>query len=156
MAFVIHLPFVIHCLQTVFWKVKICFFFCSSWKYLILFIVLDCIFLHARCQICCYLWGPRGSGAVNLTQPTNVIPNKYIYDAFLVIYLSILLLLFFKVLVLQSVGTKLKESIFKNNNQIKSTVAARTQVLSTERARVWPITGLASGCKNDGGPRLFE
>ena len=33
--------------------------------------------------------------------PTNDIPNKYIYDAFLMIYLSILLLLFFHFLVPQ-------------------------------------------------------
>ena len=33
--------------------------------------------------------------------PPNDITNKYIYDAFLMIYLSILLLLFLKSLVLQ-------------------------------------------------------
>ena len=35
------------------------------------------------------------------------------------------------------VGTKLKESIFKNNNQINSNVTTRTWVLSTE----WPERG---------------
>ena len=69
MPFVIYLPIVIPYLQAVFWKVKIWFFFYSSWKYLILFIVLGWIFLQIRFQICCYLWGLRGSGAVNLTQP---------------------------------------------------------------------------------------
>ena len=42
------------------------------------------------------------------------------------------------------VATKLKESIFKKNNQIKSTVASRTWALSTEWTRAWPITGLLS------------
>ena len=39
--------------------------------------------------------------AICESYPTNDIPNKYIYDAFLMIYLSILLLLFFHFLVLQ-------------------------------------------------------
>ena len=42
------------------------------------------------------------------------------------------------------VAAKLKESIFKNNNQIKSTVTTRTWVLSTEWTRAWQITGLVS------------
>ena len=42
------------------------------------------------------------------------------------------------------VGTKLKESIFKNNSQINSTVTTRTWVLSTEWMRTWPSTGLVS------------
>ena len=54
------------------------------------------------------------------------------------------------------VGTKLKESIFKNNNQINSTVTTRTWVLSTEWIRTWPSTGLVSEWKNGGGPYLFE
>ena len=45
--------------------------------------VLDQIFLQVRFQICCYLWG-QWPGAVNLDKS-----NKYIYDAFLMIYLSI-------------------------------------------------------------------
>ena len=40
------------------------------------------------------------------------------------------------------VGTKLKESIFKNNNQISSTDTIRIWVLSTEWTRTWPSTGL--------------
>ena len=36
----------------------------------------------------------------------------------------------------------MKESIFKNNNQINSTVTTRTWVLSTELIRTWPSTGL--------------
>ena len=42
------------------------------------------------------------------------------------------------------VGTKLKESIFKSNNQINSTVTTRTWVLSKEWIRTWPNTGLVS------------
>ena len=57
---------------------------------------------------------------------------------------------------LLGVGTKLKESIFKNNNQINSTVTTRTWVLSTEWIRAWPSTGLVSKWKYGGGPRLFE
>ena len=41
------------------------------------------------------------------------------------------------------VGTKLKESIFENNNQINSTVTTRTLVLSTEWTRMWPNTRLS-------------
>ena len=44
-------------------------FFYSSWKYLLLFIAWDWIFLQLRFQICCYIRGPTRSGAVNLTQP---------------------------------------------------------------------------------------
>ena len=40
------------------------------------------------------------------------------------------------------VGTKLKESIFKSNNQINSTVTTRTGVLSKEWIITWPNTGL--------------
>ena len=57
---------------------------------------------------------------------------------------------------LSGVGTKMKESIFKNNNQISSTVTTRTWVLSTEWIRTWPSTGLVSKCKNGVGTRLFE
>ena len=44
--------------------------------------------------------GAEGAGSREFFQP-NDITNKYIYDAFLMIYLSILLLLFFHFLVLQ-------------------------------------------------------
>ena len=54
------------------------------------------------------------------------------------------------------VGTKLKESVFKNNNQINSTVTTTTWILSREWTRVWVITGFAAGWKNDDGPCLFE
>ena len=40
------------------------------------------------------------------------------------------------------IAKKLKESIFKNNNQIKSVVTTRTWVLSTEWTRAWTVTGL--------------
>ena len=42
------------------------------------------------------------------------------------------------------VGSKLKEHIFKSNNQINSTVTTRTWVLSKEWIRTWPNTGLVS------------
>ena len=42
------------------------------------------------------------------------------------------------------VGTKLKESILKSNNQINSTVTTRTCVLSKEQLRIQPNTGLVS------------
>ena len=40
------------------------------------------------------------------------------------------------------VGAKLKESIFKNNNQINCTVTTKKWILSTESIRTWPSTGL--------------
>ena len=59
------------------------------------------------------------------------------------------------------VGTKLKESIFKSNNQINFTVTNRTWVLpwsflSKEWIIRWPNTRLVYQWKNDGGTRLFE
>ena len=44
-------------------SIWICFFF------------LDCIFLQLWFQICCYLWGPKGPGALNLTQPVRYSIN---------------------------------------------------------------------------------
>ena len=46
--------------------------------------------------------------------------------------------------------TKLKESTFKNNNQINSTVTTRRWVLSTEWTRTRPGTGLVYKWINDG------
>ena len=57
---------------------------------------------------------------------------------------------------LSGVGTKLKEGIFKSNNQINSAVTTRTWVQSKEWIRTWPNTGLVSERKNGGGTRLFE
>ena len=48
------------------------------------------------------------------------------------------------------VWTKLKESIFNNNDQINSIVTTRTWVLSTEWTKYRILL------KNGGGPRLFE
>ena len=42
------------------------------------------------------------------------------------------------------VGTKLKTSIFKKDNQINSTVTTRIWVVSVEWIRTWPSTGLES------------
>ena len=50
------------------------------------------------------------------------------------------------------VGVKLKESIFKSNNQINFTVTTRTWVLSKEWIRTWQNTGLVSEWKNGGVP----
>ena len=52
-------------------------------------------------------------------------------------------------------ATTLKESIFKNNNQIKSTVTTRTWVLSTW-TKAWPVTGLVSRRKDNGSPHSFK
>ena len=55
------------------------------------------------------------------------------------------------------VAAKLKESIFKNNNETNYTVTTKTSVLSTECIRTWPDAGLVSKRKKiGGGPRLFE
>ena len=43
---------------------------------------------------------------------------------------------------LLDVGTKLKNNIFKNNNQISSTVTTRMWVLSTEWTRTWLSIGI--------------
>ena len=53
------------------------------------------------------------------------------------------------------VTTKLEESIFKNNNQIKSTVTTRSWVLSTW-TKAWPVTGLVSRRKDNGSPHSFK
>ena len=44
-------------------------FFYSTWKHLILF--LDWMFLQERFKICCYLWGPKGPGDLNLSEPVR-------------------------------------------------------------------------------------
>ena len=54
------------------------------------------------------------------------------------------------------VETKLKQSIFKINNQINSIATTRTWALSKEWIRTWPKTGLVSQWKNSGGTHLFE
>ena len=54
------------------------------------------------------------------------------------------------------VEIKLKESIFKDNNQINSTITTRSWGLSTEWTRTWPSAGLASKWKNGSGPLLIE
>ena len=54
------------------------------------------------------------------------------------------------------VGKKLKESIFKNNNQISSTLTTKTWVLPAEWIRTWWSSVLVPKWKNVGGPRLFQ
>ena len=56
----------------------------------------------------------------------------------------------------RGIWTKLKEIIFKNKNQINSTVITRTWDLLTEWTRMWPSTRLLSEWKNVGGPCLLE
>ena len=46
--------------------------------------------------------------------------------------------------------------LFKNNNQINSTVTVRPWALLTKWIRTWSSTGLISEWKNGGGRRLFE
>ena len=50
--------------------------------------------MQVRFQICCYLWGTEGARGRESYSPSDII-NKYIYDAFLMIDLSILFLLYF-------------------------------------------------------------
>ena len=52
--------------------------------------------------------------------------------------------------------TKLKESIFKNNNQINSNVTTRIWVLPTEWSRSLPSTRLVLKWKTRGGPRFLQ
>ena len=54
------------------------------------------------------------------------------------------------------VATKLKESIFNNNNQINPIVTTRTWVLPIKRIQTWPSTGLDSEGKNGSDSCLFE
>ena len=54
------------------------------------------------------------------------------------------------------VEIKLKESTFKDNNQINSTITTRSWGLSTEWTRTWPSAGLASKWKNGSGSLLIE
>ena len=44
------------------------FFSLSIW---FCFLFSDWIFLQVRFQTCCYLWGPKWPGALNLTQPVR-------------------------------------------------------------------------------------
>ena len=77
MAFVLHSPIGITYLKEhrlFSWKVKIWFFY-SSWKYLILFFVFR-LNIFTRFEICCYLWGPKEPGTLNLTQPLRYPINK--------------------------------------------------------------------------------
>ena len=41
----------------------------------VFYFVLDRMFLQVRFQICSYLWGPKGPGAVNFTQPVRYPMN---------------------------------------------------------------------------------
>ena len=66
--------------------------------------------------------GQNDSRALYIASSESCQPNRNLFD----------------------VGAKLKESIFKSNNQINSYVTTRTWVLSKEWIRTWPNTGLVS------------
>ena len=69
---------------------------------------------------------------------------------------TLLLLNFLNLRDLFDVWIKLKESIFKNNNQINSTVTTRKGFFSKGWTRAFPSTRLVSEWKNGGGPRLLK
>ena len=88
-------------------------------------------FKQKHCVTCVAGW--NDSRALYIASSESRQPNRNLFD----------------------VGAKLKESIFKSNNQINSYVTTRTWVLSKEWIRTWPNTGLVSEWKNGGGTRLF-
>ena len=89
--------------------------------------------IKQKCCVTC-LAGKNDSRALYIASSESCQPNRNLF----------------------SVGTKLKESIFKSNNQINSTVTTRTWVLSKEWIRTWLNTGLVSEWKNGGGTSFFE
>ena len=96
MVFALHSPILIPYLKesyTVVLESKNFDFFYSSWKYLILFFVFKLNIFTSKILNLLLPLGAEGAGAFE-SYPTSEIPNKYIYDTFLMIYLSILLLLF--------------------------------------------------------------
>ena len=70
--------------------------------------VLDRIFLQARFQICCYLCGLRGSGAVNLTQPVRYPMN---FNDLFIYFVVVVVVAFFHYLVLQGVGQRFTNAV---------------------------------------------
>ena len=77
--------------------------------------------IKQKCCVACVA-GKNDKRALYIASPESCQPNRNLFG----------------------VGTKLKESIFKSNNQIISTVTTRTWVLSKEWIRTWQNTGLVS------------
>ena len=69
-------------------------FFYSNWKYLILCFVFRLNICKSKVLNLLLPLGAEGAGGSE-SCTTSEIPNKHIYDAFLMIYLSVVLLLFF-------------------------------------------------------------
>ena len=69
---------------------------------------------------------------------------------------TLLLLNFLNLRDLFGVWRKLKESIFKNSNQINSTVTTRTLIFLKGWTRVSPSTRLVCEWKSCAGPRLLK
>ena len=61
---------------------------------------IDCHIFTSKILDLLLPFGTEGAGGSE-SYPPNDITNRYIYDAFLIIYLSVLLFLFFHFLVLQ-------------------------------------------------------
>ena len=72
-------------------KNKIDFFY-SDWMYFILFFVFRLNICTSKVLNLLLPLGAKGAGGFQ-SYTTSILRNKYIYDAFLIIYLSILLLL---------------------------------------------------------------
>ena len=77
-AFVLHSPIVISYLKesyNVFLESKnLIFSIVAGSIWFFFFFFLDWMFLQVRFQICYYLWGPKGLGDLNLTQPVRWYP----------------------------------------------------------------------------------
>ena len=89
MAFVLHSPIVIPYLKepsTVFLESKNLIFSIEVGSIWFSFLFLGWIFLQVKLQLCCCVWGLRGPQGL-WSYPTSQVTNKYIYDAFLIIYL---------------------------------------------------------------------
>ena len=69
---------------------------------------------------------------------------------------TLLLLNFLNLRDLFGIWRKLKESIFKNSNQINSTVTTRTLIFLKGWTRVSPSTRLVCKWKSCAGPRLLK
>ena len=77
-VFVLHSPNVIPYVkepQTVFLESKNLIFSIVAGSIWFCFLFLDWIFLQIRFQICYYIWGPKGPGALNLILPVRLPIN---------------------------------------------------------------------------------
>ena len=102
-AFILHLPIVIPYLKeqyTFFFESKNLIFFYSSWSYSILFFDFRLNIFTIKVPNLLLPSGAEVAGCFE-SYPTSAILNRYIYNGFLLNYLSISLLLFFPFLELQ-------------------------------------------------------